>query len=315
MRRPAPSARPARSATPVVPLLILLAVGGGWGAVPSVARIAVTGGIGPMGYVFWVGTAAALVCWAMCLVRGVRPRFGRRHIRYYLLSGCSRILIAGFAMYTVLQHVPAGTMAIVLGTAPLLTFVAQVALGYEKFTLVRGAGLLLGLSGILAMFAPAVAAPAGGVPLGWLAVGFVTPLTYAFSNITIDRSRPAGEDSLALTTGMFVLVAVIALPASLALGQFHPLWRSGFTLPEAAMFGHAAIIAVCFVGLYELIRRTDATFGSQSIYVTTLTGILFGMLLLGERPGIAVWIAALCILGGIGLVNSGGKVRGKAGAG
>ena len=301
-----------RTSFPLVPLLILLAVGGGWGAVPSIARYAVTSGIRPMGYVFWVGVAACALCWAMCLARGRRPRFTLRHIRYYLLSGCTRILVAGFAMYTVLQHVPAGMVAIVMGTAPLLTFAAQLALGFERFDRRRGAGIALGLAGIVAMFAPGVIAGNGAVPLGWLALGFVTPLAYAFSNITTDRTRPAGEDSLALTAGVFLLVAAISLPLALLMGDFHPLWQRPFDLAEAAMFTHAAIIAVCFFGLYELIRRTDATFGSQSVYVTTLTGILYGMVLLGERPGPSVWIAAACILGGIVLVNSGGKVRREA---
>lgn len=308
---PAPAT--ARVPFPLIPLLLLLAVGGGWGAVPSLARIAVTGGIRPMGYVFWVGVAAALICRALCQMRGVRPRFTLRHIRYYLLAGCTRILVAGFVMYTVLQHVPAGMMALVMGTAPLLTFLMQVLVGFEKFTLSRTAGLLLGLGGIVLMFWPALTAGAAEVPLGWLAVGFLTPLTYAFSNITIDRTRPAGEDSLALTAGTFVVVAALALPLSLAMGDFHPLWRGAPGLPEAAMLAHGTIIAVCFVGLFELIRRSDATFGSQSVYVTTLTGILFGMALLGERPGATVWIAAACILGGVLLVNSGGDVRRKAG--
>lgn len=295
------------------PLLLLLAVGGGWGAAPSFARIAVTSGIGPMGYVFWLGVAASAISWILATIRGVRPRFSLPLLRYYLLSGCTRILLAGFVMYTALQHVPAGMVSIVMGTSPLLTFLAQVALGFERFTLVRGAGVLLGLAGILAMFGPGLLAAGHDVPLHWLAIAFITPLTYAMSNIVIDRTRPAGVDSLAMTAGMFALVAVLALPLSLALGQFHPLWIHVPGIPEAAMFAHAAIVAICFFGLYELIRRTDATFGSQSIYVTTLTGILFGMALLGERPGVAVWIAAACILGGVVLVNSGGKLRGKAG--
>ena len=292
----------------LVPLLILFAVGAGWGTVPALARIAVTGGVRPMGYVFWVGVGAALVCWVMCFARGVRPRFPRQHLIYYLLSGGSRIVVAGFVMYTVLQHVPVGLVAIVLGTSPLMTFAASVSLGHERFNVRRGAGVTLGLVGIVAMFAPG-AYGAGEIPLGWLALGFATPAIYAYSNITIDRTRPAGDDSVALTAGTFTLIAALALPLALAIGQFHPVWRNGLTLAEGAMFAHAAIIAICFYGLFELIRRTDATFGSQTTYVTTLSGILTGMLLLGERPGLEIWAAAACILGGVALVNSGGKVR------
>jgi drug/metabolite transporter (DMT)-like permease len=292
----------------LVPVFILLAVGGAWGAVPALARFAVTGGIAPMGYVFWVAVGAGIFCWILCAVRGVMPQFSGPHIRYYLLSGCSRFVLAGFIMYTVLQNIPAGIVSILLGTAPLMTFVASVTLRHQKFSLRRGIGTVIGLVGILLVFVPAtgVSAP---LSLGWLALGLVTPLIYAYSNITIDRSRPEGDDSMALTAGIFTLSALIALIMSLATGQFHALWDVEPGLPEMAMFAHAAILSMCFFGLYELIRRTDATFGAQSTYVTTLTGILYGMALLGEQPGLLVWAAAALVLGGVGLVNSGRRAE------
>lgn len=293
-----------------LPLLILFAVGGAWGAVPSIARIAVTGGIEPMGYVLWVAVGATGLCWTMCLFRGVRPQFSRSHLRYYLLSGCTRFVLAGFIMYSVLQNVPAGIVAIILGTSPLMTFVASVTLRFERFSLIRSLGILTGLIGIVLMFAPG-AHVNDDVSPGWLVLGLLPPLIYAYSNIVIDRARPIGADSMALTAGMFTLAAAIALPLALATGQFHPIWAVEFGLPEAAMFGHAAILSFCFFGLYELIRRVGATFGGQATYVTTLTGVLYGMLLLGERPGIWVWAAAALVLAGVGLVNSGGKSGGR----
>jgi len=289
-----------------LPFVILFAVGGAWGAVPAVARFAVTGGIEPMGYVFWVAVAAALLCWAMCFMRRVRPQFSATHIRYYLLSGCTRFVLAGFVMYTVLQNVPAGIVAIILGTAPLMTSIASVSFKFEKFSVIRSMGIMIGLAGILLMFAPGAGSTVDFAP-GWLALGLLTPLIYAFSNIVIDRARPAGGDSMALTAGMFTIASAIALPLALLTGQFHPLWVAGIDLPEAAMIGHAGILAFCFFGLYELIRRAGATFGGQATYVTTLSGVLYGMVLLGERPGIGVWVAAALVLVGVGLVNSGGK--------
>lgn len=302
--------RPDGTARAFVPLLILFAVGGAWGAVPAIARFAVTGGIEPMGYVFWVGAGATGLCWTMCLLRGVRPRFSRAHMRYYLLSGCTRFVLAGFIMYSVLQNVPAGMVAIILGTSPLMTFVASAALKFERFSLIRGLGILTGLAGIVLMFAPG-ARVSNDVSNGWLLLGLLPPLIYAFSNIVIDRARPAGADSMALTAGMFTLAAAIALPLALAAGQFHPIWAVGFGLPETAMFGHAAILSFCFFGLYELIRRAGATFGGQATYVTTLTGVLYGMVLLGERPGLWIWLAAGLVLAGVGLVNSVRKSGGR----
>jgi drug/metabolite transporter (DMT)-like permease len=289
-----------------LPFVILFAVGGAWGAVPAIARFAVTGGIEPMGYVFWVAIAAALLCWAMCFIRGVRPQFSPPYIRYYLLSGCTRFVLAGFIMYSVLQNVPAGIVAIILGTSPLMTFVASVTLKFEKFSVIRSIGIMTGLAGIVLMFAPG-GGPAGDISPVWLLLALLPPLIYAYSNIVIDRARPTGGDSMALTAGMFTIAAVIALPLAFVTGQFHPLWAVGIGMPEAAMFGHAGILSFCFFGLYELIRRAGATFGGQATYVTTLTGVLYGMVLLGERPGIWIWAAAALVLVGVGLVNSGGK--------
>tara|TARA_R110000868_G_scaffold11751_20_gene57455 strand:+ start:10810 stop:11724 length:915 start_codon:yes stop_codon:yes gene_type:complete len=299
-------ARPAAGTGALIPFLILFAVGGAWGAVPAIARFAVTNGIEPMGYVFWVAIGASCLCWTFCVFQRVRPRFSGPYMKYYLLSGCTRFVFAGFVMYSVLQNVPAGIVAILLGTSPLMTFVASVTLKFEKFSAVRSLGILIGLGGIVLMFAPG-AGLSGNVSLGWIALGLLPPLIYAYSNIVIDRARPAGANSMALTAGMFTLASAIALPLALATGQFHPLWAARPGLAEAAVFGHAAILSFCFFGLYELIRRAGATFGGQATYVTTLTGVLYGVLLLGERPGVWVWAAAGLVLVGVGLVNSGGK--------
>lgn len=187
-----------------------------------------------------------------------------------------------------------------------MTFVASVMFKFEKFSIIRSIGIMIGLAGIVLMFAPG-AGSTGDVSRGWLALGLLTPLIYTFSNIVIDRARPAGGDSMALTAGMFTVASAIALPLAILTGQFHSLWAVGLGLPEAAMLGHAAILSFCFFGLYELIRRAGAPFGGQATYVTTLTGVLYGMVLLGERPGIWVWAAAVLVLVGVGLVNSGGK--------
>ena len=128
-------------------------------------------------------------------------------------------------------------------------------------------------------------------------------LLYTLSNLAIERLRPPGEDSMALTSGMFVTAVVVTLPMAIAIGQFHPLWETGIALREGAMFMHAAILALCFFGLYELFRLSDATYGSQVSYLTTISGVVFGIVLLGERPSLWVWAAVACILAGIALVG------------
>lgn len=278
--------------------VMLFAAGAAFGVAPSLARIAVTGGIAPMGYVFWMGLGAAALSLAVAGARGAWPRFGRAHVLYYLSSGATRIVFGGFVMYTALAHVPAGVIAIVLATAPLMTYFVRLLLGHERIAGGRAIGIGLGLAGIGFLFGPRTALPDPAV-LGWLALGFGVPVLYTVSNLTIERLRPPGETSIALSAGMLVTVVALAGLLAVATGQFHPLWRTGIGLPEAAMFTHSFAMAGAFLGLYEVVRRTDATFGGQVSYISTISGIVFGMLLLGERPSLWVWVAVACILAGV----------------
>jgi len=277
---------------------MLFAAGAGFGLAPSMARTAVTGGIAPMGYVFWMGFGAAIVSLTIARAGGTWPKFGRRHLLYYVFSGATRIVFGGFVMYTALGHVPAGVVAIVLATAPLMTYFVRLLLGHETLVGRRGLGICLGLAGVGFLFGPKTALPDPAV-LPWLGLAFVVPVLYTISNLTIERLRPPGESSITLTAGMLVTVVAIAAVLATATGQFYPLWRTGIGLPEAAMFTHSIAMAGAFLGLYEVVRRTDATFGGQVSYISTIAGIVFGMLLLGERPSLWVWVAVACILAGV----------------
>ena len=287
-----------RVAPSAASVVLLFAAGAAFGLAPSLARTGVTGGIAPMGYVFWMGTGAAALGLLVARARGAAPRFGRAHLLYYVLSGATRIVFGGFVMYTTLAHVPAGVVAIVLATAPLMTYFVRLLLGHERPVGGRALGICLGLAGVGLLFGPGTALPEPGV-LGWLAFAFLVPALYTVSNLTIERLRPPDEDSIALTAGMLATVVVLAAALALATGQFHPLWRAGIGLPEAAMFAHSATMAGAFLGLYEVVRRTDATFGGQVSYISTVGGVVFGMLLLGERPSVWVWGAVVCILAGV----------------
>ena len=286
----------------MVPLVLLLVVSTGWGSALSLARFAVTAGVPPMGYVLWMSVAAAVLCLGLARARGGWPKFSSAHIVYYVSSGCTRFVFAGFVMYTVLGHLPAGVVAIVIATAPLMTYLVRSALRRVRPDGKRGCGIVLGFVGVALLFVPRQALPDPSA-IGWLALGFLTPLLYTVSNLAIERLRPPGEDSMALTSGMFVTAIVFSLPLAITIGQFHPIWETGIALREGAMFTHAAILAFCFFGLYELFRLLDATFGSQVTYLTTVSGVVYGIVLLGERPSLWVWAAVACIVAGMALVG------------
>ena len=53
----------------------------------------------------------------------------------------------------------------------------------------------------------------------------------------------------------------------------------------------------------ELIRRAGAVFSSQLSFLISLSGVMWGMLLLGERHSLWVWGALVLIFTGVWLVT------------
>ena len=137
--------RPATGAPRLTAIALLFASGAAFGLAPSLARTAVTGGIPPMGYVFWMTTGAALLGLFVARLRGQWPRFSRPFLLYYVSSGATRIVFGGFVMYTALVHVPAGVVSIVIATAPLMTYFVRLLIGQEHLIGPRALGILLGL--------------------------------------------------------------------------------------------------------------------------------------------------------------------------
>ncbi|MFT5485774.1 MAG: drug/metabolite transporter (DMT)-like permease [Paracoccaceae bacterium] len=287
--------------TRLISLGLLFYCGIGWGAAVAIAKIATTGGVHPLGYVFWVAIIAALILSGICVIRGTRPGLTGQHLRYYVIIGGLRIVCANVVWYTTVKYVPAGALAVVLGLTPIFTYAISLMMRLEHFAALRMAGLSLGLVGVVLFVVPGESLPDPSM-IPWLLFGLLAPLTYSLANILIDRLRPATGNSLSLTTGMVWFGAAVMLPVSLLTGAFHvPSFPP--STPDIAVFGHAIISGFAFFALFEMIRLSGPTFASQLNYVVTLTGVLSGIAFFGEAPTWWVWAGTACVLSGVALVN------------
>ena len=284
-----------------ISLGLLFYCGLGWGAAVAIAKIATTGGVHPLGYVFWVAIIAALILSGICAVRRTWPGASRIHLRYYVIIGGLRIVCANVVWYTTVKYIPAGALAVVLGLTPIFTYAISLALRVEQFAALRAAGLSFCFVGVVFFVAPGEALPDQSM-IPWLLFGLAAPLIYALANILIDRLRPETGNSLTLTTGMVWFGAVIMLPISLVAGAFHvPAFPPN--APDIAVLGHAIISGIAFFALFEMIRLSGPTYASQLNYIVTLTGVLSGILFFNEAPTVWVWAGTACVLGGVALVN------------
>ena len=109
-------------------------------------------------------------------------------------------------------------------------------------------------------------------------------------------------DSMHVATGMMVTSSLMLLPASLATGTFHPLWRS-FALVDCLILLHMVLAALTFRMYFVLLRRAGPVYFSQVAFIVTLTAVFFGILFLGEQHSLWIWASLVLIFAGVALVN------------
>jgi drug/metabolite transporter (DMT)-like permease len=299
------ASRPGRRAW--LPLVLLLVLGTLWGGTFTLSKIAIGGGVPPLGYAFWQALGPALLLLLVCALRRVRLGLSRRHVLFYVLAGLLGITIPNINFFFVIGHIPAGIMAVVVATAPMLTYGFALVIGEERFGRRRAVGIGLGLAGALCLLLPRASLPDPAM-LGWVVLGFLTPAFYAANSLYSARRRPPGGDSLGLACGMMFGASLFQTAAMLATGSFYPLWPP-FGPPDWALIGQILISAVAYILFFEVLRLAGAVFFSQVGYIVTLTGLGWGMVAFGERHSGWLYLATGLIFAGLALVNL--RRRGK----
>ncbi|MEI6159451.1 MAG: DMT family transporter [Roseococcus sp.] len=283
-----------------IPALLILGVV--WGLTPSVVKAAMNGGMAPLGFAFWGAFGSALILSVLCAKRHFALPLDRPHLVQYAASGFSGFALANFAGYTALQHIPAGFFALLVPLSPILTVLGAAVLGMDRLTPARILGTLLGFVGVALAMAPGAALPDASL-LGWALLAAVTPMGFAISNIVASRLAPRGTDALVLATGALWAAAFFIAIFGLLMGQIHIPGRFGWGV-EWLIPLQAALTAFAYLLYFRLIAATGSVITSQTGYIVTIAGVLWGALLFGERMGwLALPVAAL-VFAGLWLVTS-----------
>ena len=284
-----------------LPIALLLLLGTLWGSTFSISKLAMEQGTPPLGYGFWQAAGASAILATLCLLRGLRPRLSRRLLIYFAIAGSLGIAVPTVNFYFVVRHVPAGLMAILITTAPMITYLMALGLRMERLSLPRFAGIGLGLAGALCIVLPRGSLPAPEM-LPWVLLGFVTPLFYALNAIYASAARPPDSPSLVLAAGMMLGSACVQLVAAQATGSFY--WPGSQPLiSDISVATQAVISALAYVTMLELLRIGGPVFFSQVGYIVTLTGILWGMIFFSESHSAWLYLATVLVLAGLALVN------------
>jgi drug/metabolite transporter (DMT)-like permease len=228
-------------------------------------------------------------------------RFERRDLLPLALLGITQFGLLIALLNYGLRFIPSARGALIFATTPLLTMTLAAALGQERLTLPKAAGVGLTMVGVgLAVGEKALG---GGRATGW--TGELAVLASALSAAVCSvLYRPYLRKYPTLRVGAFAMLASVVFLAGLAAGE------GFFTAPPH--FTHGGWAAVLFIGTgsgagYYLwlwaLRYASPTRVTVCLGLSPLVAAGLGALLLGEAITIASVLGLGCVLLGLGLAH------------
>lgn len=263
-------------------------------------KIAVSTGHGHFGIIFWQLAIGALVLGALALPGG-RFRPGWRGLGFAVLIALIGTIIPNTTFYISVERLPAGIMSILIATVPIMAFPMSLALGMDRASGARVAGLGCGIAGVALIALPEASLPDPAM-VAFLPVALIGPLFYAIEGNVVARTGTAGMTAVQAMFLVSVVGAAMMLPVVLATGQFiDPLAPWGRA--EWAIVAGSVAHALAYAAYVWLAAQAGAVFAAQCSYIVTGTGVIWAMVLLGERFSPSVWAALVVMLVGLALVQ------------
>jgi drug/metabolite transporter (DMT)-like permease len=278
-------------------LLILIVLGLIWGSGYSIARYVMTHGVHPIGYSFWQCLGPAII---LGMLSFKKLKWDSQHIKFYFICGLVGIAIPNTNMYFVSSHLPAGLLAVVVNTVPVMIYPMALLVRQEKFEPLRLLGVLSAIIGILCLVIPKTTIPHVH-EIGYILMGLITPFCFAFFTLFINPHRPSDSDPLSLAAGMLVTSTLLLTPLVMTTQGFYNF--SGSHLNNGLIILEIILSSVGYVLFFKLLKIAGPVYYSLVDGVVALTGLFWGRILFKEHFELLNLLALFLIIIGIMLVN------------
>ena len=293
--------------------MLLVFLGSSWGLYFSMLKIAVLSGISYTGILIMATVGVALGMSAIAFVRRRKPEFKPRHHLFYLVCALTGYLIPMIVELFVIEHMPASLLTLIVSIVPLATLLLAWLMKTDIINLPRVSGIVIGAIAIFAILLPD-AHFSEAVAWRWLLLALIVPVCYAIHHNFTARCWPVGSDSYQVACGE----ALYAAGLLIIFAGFNWQWQDVETWNR----GHSAILFMALISLidvyiyFELIRVKGPIYTSHANYIMVVSGVIWGMLIFGERPSSLMWFSALLLIASLYLVSMArpGKQESRAGA-
>jgi drug/metabolite transporter, DME family len=230
------------------------------------------------------------------VVDALRRGAGRDAWRWLALGACMAAFQATY--FTAVTHAGIAVTALVaICSAPLMIAALAPALLGERLSSRLIAALALGVAGTALLVATPVSGTTAPRPVSGLMLALGAGLAYALYVVIAKRSVALMPPTVvsALT---FVVAAVVMLPALMTSGTATQL---ALGWPGFLYLG-AVTTAAAYVLYTAGLRSVSATAAGVASLLEPLTATALGIVLFGERFGVAGWVGAVLLVVGLGLV-------------
>lgn len=275
-------------------LLLLAAI---WGASFLFLRLSV-----PSFGTVWTVEVRVFIA-ATCLMLAARWMGQSLHLkrnwRQFLIIGLCNSALPFLLFAYAAQSLGAGLLSILNSTSPLFAAVIGALWLRQPIRPATIIGLVLGLGGVAILAWDSLQGSSGASPWLPLLAAALAPSAYAFASV-YSRHHGSNITPLATTQGSMIFAALLVLPVAVA----QPLPASPAATAWGALLGLAVLCTAWAYQLYFKLVHEVGPLGALSVtFLIPVFGVLWGVLLLGEKLGTHLLLGGSLVLLGTALAN------------
>jgi drug/metabolite transporter (DMT)-like permease len=285
----------------MISLILLILLGVIWGTGYSIARYATLSGVPPLGYSFWQSLGPAILIGLLANTGKSRLKLSASHLRYYFICGLFGIVIPNTNMYLAAPHLPAGLLAVIVNTVPIVAYPLALLTKLESFSLTRLMGVLCAVAGLMLIVVPAASLPSPTMT-PWVLSALITPFSFAACAVYISLYRPERGDSLPLAAGTLIASSLLLFLPVICTHNFY-IPHVPPTVPDLVILLEIILSSIGYVLLFQLIKMAGPVYYSMVNAVVALTGLFWGYLIFSEKLNLWTGTAVALILFALFLVT------------
>jgi drug/metabolite transporter (DMT)-like permease len=237
---------------------------------------------------------------ALILSRGL-PRLSRRDLARLAAAGLVVVTVYHLSLNAGERLTTAGTASVVVAAAPGIALAMAVALGQERFSRRRAAGLAVSFAGVVVVVllgsGERISFANAHGPLLVLAA----PVAFAAYNVLVKPLLPRyGVLPVTAAASLIGTAALLPFASGAAIRRVSHLDASGVAL--LLYLGLAATLAG-YIGWSRGLRQLDASRTVAYLYVVPVVAIVIGALTLGEHVTVWLGLGAALVVAGVALAQ------------